>query len=131
MKSKKSILTRIIFDKRFITLIGLVIIVLISFPLAKNISRRYQADKEIKELEEEIKKVESKNTNLSRLVDYLESEEYLEEEARLNFGLKKKGETAAIISRPDGGGILSNKQAKQNSEAGGNFKRWKDYFFGG
>jgi cell division protein FtsB len=130
MKNNKNIFTKIISDKRFITLIGLIIIVLISFPLAKNVSQRYQADKEIKELEEEIKKIGEKNSELSRLVDYFGSEEYLEEEARLNFGLKKPGETAVVISQKDSAVISGADQFGENSETDNNLKRWREYFFG-
>lgn len=130
MKYNKNIFTKIISDKRFVTLIGLLIIVLISFPLAKTVSQRYRADKEIKELEEEIKKIGEKNTELSRLVDYFGSEEYLEEEARLNFGLKKPGETAIVISQKDSAIISGADQSGENSETDNNFKRWREYFFG-
>lgn len=130
IKNNKNIFTKIISDRRFIALIGLVIIALISFPLAKNVSQRYRADKEIKELEEEIKKIAEKNSELSRLVEYFGSEEYLEEEARLNFGLKKQGETAAVISQKDSAVISGENQSDETSSADNNFKRWRNYFFG-
>lgn len=98
MQIRKSLISRIIFNPKFLTFLGLVVIILISFPIAKNVSQRYKVDKEISELKSEIGSIESKNTNLRKLIDYLGSEQYAEEQARLNFGLKKPGEEAAVIN---------------------------------
>jgi cell division protein FtsB len=102
MIKRKNILVRIFFNPKFLALLGLMIIVSMSFPIAKNISQRHKIDNEIKELQEEIKLIENKNTELRKLIDYLSSEQYVEEQARLNFGLKKKGEEAAVIDLGDG-----------------------------
>jgi cell division protein FtsB len=97
MVKRKNIITRAIFNPKFLSLIGLAIIVLISFPIARNISQRHRVNNEINELQEEIKSIESKNSDLQKLIDYLSSDQYAEEQARLNFGLKKQGEETAVI----------------------------------
>ena len=70
---KKNIFLRIIYNPKFLALVGLIIIILISFPLAKNVSKRYKINQEIKDLELEIAEYELKNKDLKQLIKYLES----------------------------------------------------------
>lgn len=140
-KDKQNLLKRILFNQKTLALLGLAIIVLISFPLAKNISQRYRISQEIKELEAEINNLENQNTNLKEFIDYLESDQFVEERARLNLGLKKEGEEVAVIS-----GEYSEIQNNGNKEEGaatgifgmekeepakpvGNPRKWWKYFF--
>ncbi|OIO08323.1 hypothetical protein CO115_02820 [Candidatus Falkowbacteria bacterium CG_4_9_14_3_um_filter_36_9] len=90
-------LKKIIFNRITFAFFALAAIVLISFPIIKNNRQRYQINKEVKELKYEIKAIEEKNTELSKLLDYLQSDQFVEEQARLNFGLKKEGEEVAVI----------------------------------
>ncbi|MEA3463971.1 MAG: septum formation initiator family protein [Patescibacteria group bacterium] len=93
----KNIIIRILLNPKTLALFGLIIIVLISLPLAKNISRRYRVNQEIKDLEQEIAGLEDNNINLKKFINYLTSDQFVEKEARLNLGLKKPGEEAAVI----------------------------------
>ena len=106
---KKNLFSRLLSPK-LLTLIGLVIIVLMSIPVAKNVSQRYEIDEEINDLRNEIKMIESKNTKLTQLIDYLGSDQYVEEQARLNFSLKKPGEEVVIINED---GVLNGNDSKK------------------
>jgi len=97
LQKRRSGFKNMIFNQKFLAFLGLIILVLISIPLGANISKRNKINKEIKELEQEIKQVENKNKDLEKLINYLESEQFVEEQARLNFGLKKAGEEVAVI----------------------------------
>ena len=97
IKKERKIFSRLIFNPKILASLGLIIIVLLSFPIAKNASQRYAVNNEIKELEKEIKSMEGRNAKLNQLIDYFGSNQYIEEQARLNFGLKKKGEETAVI----------------------------------
>jgi len=130
-KENKNFISRILYSQKFLALVGLVLIVLISFPLARSISKRYQIDKEIKDLDKEITDVETKNKDLKQLINYLESDQFVEEKARLNLGLKKQGENVVVIkdtalanssSTPGGGGEDSSRNFS-------NTKKWWNYFF--
>ncbi|MCK4553364.1 septum formation initiator family protein [Candidatus Parcubacteria bacterium] len=140
--SKKNFITRILFNSKTFALIGLIIIILISIPLAKRVSQKYKIDQEIKDLEAEIADLENKNIDLKEFVNYLESDQFVEEQARLQFGLKKEGEEAAVIKSEEVG------QSQERVEAGGsavfgivgldknqpaksvsNPERWRGYFF--
>lgn len=81
--------------------IGLIVLVLISIPLARNVSQRYKINQEIKDLENEIKVLQKQNSGLKDFVDYLGSQQFVEEQARLNLGLKKAGEEVAVIKTDD------------------------------
>lgn len=136
---KKSFISRIIYNQIFLAFLGLIIITLISIPLAKNISKRYKISKEVKELEQEIFKLESEGKNLKQLVKYLESDQFVEEQARLNLGLKKDGENVVVIKEkgriinPETGEIIEVDDISglnfNQEEKLSNPKKWWKYFF--
>jgi len=132
---KNGFLIKIFYNKKFLAFLGLVIIILISVPLAKNISKRYEISREIRGLEEEIKEQEFKNNDLKKLINYLESDQFVEEQARLNLGLKKPGEGVAVII--DNQDTLNQASNSLTSNNGGgtanlgeinNLQRWWGYF---
>lgn len=133
-KRDKNIFKRILYNPKFLAFIGLSIIILISFPLSKNISKKYKIDQEIKELEREISDIEYKNNDFKKLIAYLESDQFVEEQARLNLGLKKHGEEAVIIKEKNetiNFEISELIKGKADSESlnYSNPRRWRNYFF--
>jgi len=140
-KNKRNFIKNIFLNQKVLALLGLVIIVLISFPLAKSISQRYKIDREIKDLEAEIAELENRNINLKEFIDYLESDQFVEEQARLKLGLKKPDEEVVVIKTEDS--QTTNNQAnagsakKQVLRLGSgqadkpisNLQKWWDYFF--
>lgn len=103
-----------------LALIGLVIAV------SKESYRRYQIDKEAADLKKEIASLEEKNESLIELLDYFNSEKFLEKEARLKLNLLKEGEKLVIIA-PDKQ-IDSGNQVEDIEESkASNFKKWLEY----
>jgi len=129
----KNILNKIIFSPITLSVVGLAIIVAISIPLARNISKQYEINKEVKDLENEINDLESKNNKLNGLIEYLESEEFVDEKARLNLNYKKEGEEVVVIKEKEIssdnniGGFFSG--ASENDKNISNPKKWWNYFF--
>lgn len=125
------------FNQKILALAGVVVIILISVPLAKNISQRYRIDQEIKEMEREIAELESKNNGLSEAIRYLESNQFIEEQARLRLGLKKQGEEVAVIKENKEAGLLMNEAGgsgdigdlNNSNELNSNPRKWRRYFF--
>lgn len=116
------------------------IIILISIPMAKNVSKRYDINKEIEKLQAEIKEMEKKNNELSKLADYLESDQFITEQAKLNLNYKNPGEEMVVIKDKDAENIkiedddknsvfdmkavdANKKKTKKNPQ------QWWDYFF--
>lgn len=142
MKSqrKNNNFEKIFFNQKFLTLLGLAVIILISFPLAKNALKQYRINKEISGLKKEIAALENKNTDLKNFVAYLESAQFIEEQARLNLGLKKPGEELTVIKMAPGQALAGTassgapifnipgykkaRPAAKNS----NPKKWLNYF---
>ncbi len=125
---------RFIANQIVIFVCGFIILILISIPLSKNIAKRMEVNKEIKDLEGEIAGIENKNNQLDDLVTYLKSDNFAEEQARLNLGLKKPGEEVAVITAPDNpaaapGDNGPGGNAGNDGRAGNKPQRWYDYFF--
>ncbi len=133
---------KLFFNAKFIFIITLAVILILSFPVIKNFSRRDKAAEEIKELEKEIESIGNKNEELRQLVDYLNSDQYLEGQARLNFGLKKPGEETAVIeiegdnqNNRNGNAdqksayIIPGMEEKNNYKPLTNSQKWLNYFF--
>lgn len=128
------------FNQKFLTLLGLAAIILISFPFAKSMLKQYQVNKEISELKKEIFSLQNKNIDLKNFVSYLESEQFAEEQARLNLGLKKPGEELTVIKMAAGdtsaaafsGATIFNipgyEKARPEAKKS-NPRKWLNYFF--
>jgi len=86
-----------LFNEKILTVFLLVIIILLSIPLYNNYHRRQSINRKISDLEAEIKQAENKDTDLQKLIKYLESDQFVEEQARLNLNMKKPGESVAVV----------------------------------
>lgn len=98
---RKNIINKILFNQITLAIIGLLIILAISFPLARNISKQYKANKEVNDLEKEIADLESKDFKLKNLIKYIESDQFIQEQARLNLNYKTEGEEVVVIKEKD------------------------------
>lgn len=111
-------------------LIFLLVLILVGFITAvgKESYRKYQIDKEVGGLKQEIESLKEKNQALSNLLDYFNSEESLEKEARLKLNLLKEGEKLVIIT-PDKKADLENQSLEDTQrEKVSNFEKWLKYF---
>ncbi len=140
LNKKKKNFSNTIFNQKFLTAIGLVVILLISLPLVKNINQRHKINTEIKSLEKDIKTLENDNSKLKGLINYLESDQFVEEQARLNLGLKKEGEQVIVATNLQDSSmvsdVVSNSMIKipwletsVSRENVTNPQRWLIYFF--
>ncbi len=118
---------RLVTSQRFLVIIGLSFLILILFPLAKTYSQRKLVEQEINEVKKEISDFESKNQELKEMINYLQSDQSLEEQARLNLNLKKPGETVIVINEKKiaTSTVNTDDEAKDFS----NLKKWWYYFF--
>lgn len=118
---------RLIKNQRFLAFIGLVLLVLIFFPLLKTYSQKRLIEDEMSQIKEDIARYEVETEQLQEMIEYLGSEASLEAQARMNLNLKKPGETVVVIERDDMQNILIENRDKEVEVS--NLKKWKDYFF--
>ena len=82
---------------RFIALAAIAVIVSAFIGTSRELIHRYQVQRDIRALEAEIATLENQNSDLSYLVDYLNTDAFKEIQARQNLGLQRPGETAVLI----------------------------------
>ena len=109
-----------------VTCLGLGLLVLVAVPLLKNYAKQRAVNNEVEGIKKEIADFESKNKDLSEMLQYLQSKDSLEEQARLNLGLKKPGEKVVVISESS---IASSSATSSEDVETGNLVKWWRYFF--
>ncbi len=118
---------RFLSSQRFLAIIGLAFLLLIVFPLAKTYTQRRLVEAEIEDVKKQINDFESSNRELKEIITYLESDQSLEEQARLNLNLKKAGEKVIVIETSNSATSTEDKNKTTASET--NFTKWWYYFF--
>lgn len=128
-RKKKSAFAVFFSSPLFLSLVLLGLLAAIIFPLYKNMTNRYRIDDEIKGLQAEIDALETGNKDLKKLLSYLQSDQFAEREARLNFGMKKEGESVVVIKEedmPSPSGISDDRSLDKTP----NPLKWMKYFWG-
>ena len=117
-------------SSKFFIILLILILIGIFTALGKEGYRKYQLDKEITSLEKEISSLKKENKEISELLNYFKSNEFLEKQARLKLNLLKQGEKLIII-RPEKQDILSSSSVEESKTKKdfSNIKRWWDYLF--
>lgn len=133
MKQKQPIVRRLLRSK-IVIMAEVVLLVVLSSALAKEVVRKYQVESEIRQLEDKKAELNQQNLELTELVKYFNEDSYKEEQARLKLGLQKSGEsvvavlgaeTAAVESEDDTTQSLSYVEDANQT----NPQRWWKYFF--
>lgn len=122
------------FFKKFIysrlyLVIGVALACLLAAGVVKNIMAKKAIDTEVELLKSQIQNLEGSNQDLSKLVEYFNSEDYLKQEAKLKFGLREQGEQLVVISdqKRDQRKLLAN--VKAQAEQISNTQKWINYLF--
>lgn len=114
-------------SQRFLAIIGLVFLVVIIFPLARAYSQRRLVETEIEEAKKQISDYENQNQQLKELALYLQSDQSLEEQARLNLNLKKPGEAVVVIDETQKNVVQI--EATSTLDQASNLVKWWRYYF--
>lgn len=118
---------RLISSQRFLAIIGLIFLLLIIFPLARTYTQKRMIENEIDGVKKEISDFEKSNQELRDMITYLQSDQSLEEQARLNLNLKKPGEKVIVIEEPK---LASSSDYEKSTTADEtNLAKWWRYFF--
>jgi len=126
---------KILYSRLFIFL-SLLAFIWLGLVLTKTVYKKYQLNQEIESLKVEISKMDKKEQELTKLIDYLGSQDYLEKEAREKLNLKKEGESVLMVSETDLAKELSDSSSQEsatNSEekltSENNLIKWWKFFF--
>ena len=132
---------RTIFSRQFFLTLALIgLLVLFAIPLTRNWRQKHEIDREIAELEIQSKELEHKNSSLKQVLDYMQSDQFVEHEARTKLNYKKPGEQVVVIETPPGQDQPTTNTANlfdlpvaenvpQDARLLGNVGRWLNYFF--
>ncbi len=134
---------RTIFSKQFLwTLVLSGLLVLICVPLSRNWRQKRSVDREIQELKTQVGDLEHTNSNLKNVLEYMQSDQFVEEEARTKLNYKKPGEEVVVVEsrpgevptasgQPDVFAPPAETPVQPEPKVLVNVGKWTDYFFAG
>ena len=125
--SEGSIIKRSFWRSKTLAAVLLLLIILISYPLAKRINQRRALNGQILELQTEAERITNKNKDLSGLINYLQSGSFTEKEARLKMDLKKPGENVIVVTNPEVE-VKPSQESKEEKPRLNNPTKWWYYF---
>lgn len=123
-QSKKKDSARTFFESRFVNLILIVLLVLSAVKVIREAIVRYEINKEIAALENQLGDLESKSDKLGDMIAYLKTDQYIEKEARTKLNLVKPGEKQ--INFTSSTDSLAQVDLSKKSP---NYIKWFNYFF--
>lgn len=112
---------------RLFLLMATIALVVVGYGLVKSAIRRAEIEREIRSLQAEIAEHKTKSDELSKLIGYLNTQEYKEKEARLELGLQKPGENVVVITDLEKEG---NKDLNNQVSLEPNWLQWLKYLIG-
>lgn len=98
---KKNIFNKLFVNPIFISIIGFCVLIYITLPIIRNAQKQRKINNEIKELEKEVTRLEGNNSDLKKMINYLKSDQFALEQARLNLNYKKDQEEVVVIKNLD------------------------------
>ncbi|MFA6410576.1 MAG: septum formation initiator family protein [Candidatus Buchananbacteria bacterium] len=104
------------------------ILVVISINLFNTWQKNQQINQEINGLTQEIENLEKSNLEAKRLIEYFNSDAYIEEKARIDLGLQKAGEKVVVVPNTTSNAKNSEKSTEKPKDYS-NPQKWWQYFF--
>ncbi len=111
------------FRTRLSLILGALFLLFVAVSVGREWFQNYSIQKEINALEEEAHRLESRRSELLELTQSLEGGGFLEEEARVELGLQRPGETVLVVETAAGS---SSAEAENRDQS--NPVRWFNYF---
>lgn len=129
-------------DVRVIGLIGFVVIIaMVTLDGVRVLQQNFQLQQQIAQLEQEIAIQELENANLELRNQYYETDQYLELQARRQFGLAAPGETVLLVpeqvafansvAEPQDEAAVASEELDERPEYLQNMDEWREFFFRG
>jgi|TARA_B100001971_G_C18177889_1_gene530973 cell division protein FtsB len=127
-----------VFTSKPMIVIEIVALALFGFNLGKQVMQKRAVDAEVERLEIEIGKLEYKQDDLGNLLKYVQTDEFVEQEARNKLNLVKEGENLVVIPEVDAepDALLAEEILDDDSQnikgfvlGDSKIKLWWKYFF--
>ncbi len=136
---QKNFIRRVL-ELRLFLVINLLVLFFLALSFGREFFRDYQIQHEIQALQDKAEELEVRNLEVTELNAGLETEMFLEEEARLRLGLVDPGEQVVVIVEEGSESSVSSSQLSVSEEPTtenwqlttgnvSNPKRWYYYFF--
>lgn len=119
---------RLLAGGRWVVLVGVVVLLGIGMALTRDVARKTRIRHEISALEQDIGKLERRNEELAGLIDYFQSDEFEEREARSKLNVQLPGERVYEVEVPEHAQKEVPQQVAQVLPAS-NLQRWWLYLF--
>ncbi|MFH0830658.1 MAG: septum formation initiator family protein [Parcubacteria group bacterium] len=120
---------KILAGGRWAVLIGVVLLLGIGVALTRDVARKTRIRHEVTALEQDINKLERRNEELAGLIDYFQSDEFEEREARSKLNVQLPGERVFEVEVPSDPQQNPPQQLAQTLPDS-NLQRWWFYLFG-
>lgn len=113
-----------IWGSNFLSIFLLALLILSMIKVSREVVLRYEIDREIKSLEGKLSDLQSRTEKMDKLMAYLNTDEYIEKQARLQFNLSKPGEKQINLTNNQTVAEGANLATDQS-----NLVKWFNYFF--
>ncbi len=109
-------------------ILGIIAAIYLSVILTQAVTRNYDLQQQVGNLEADITKLENTNQELQYQAAYYKTDAYKEKEARAKLGLQAPGENVIVLpaDKPAPEPTEAEKKAKQKP----NWQQWKEFLFG-
>jgi len=87
-----------LFQWRLFFVVNVLLILFLGVTLGRDYLKTHEIQKEINDLQAEAGSLQAKNLSMSELQTAIQTESYIEREARLKLGMKKPGENVVIFT---------------------------------
>lgn len=127
-KKNDNFLKKIFCSQLFWMIILFSLLIAIIIPMYNVWQKQEEINEEIEKFKLEKEKYEIENKEWTEMINYLQSEDSLEDRARTNLNLKKEGETVVVIKRGDEVDLFKNSGDEKDIENLSNPEKWLRYF---
>lgn len=113
-------------SSRVVTVILLIVLGLVGRSVYREYRSQLNIRQEVKGLQTQYTKLEDQSLELVRQLKYLQSQEFVEREAREKLNMAKKGEHVVLVTRGEGKSLSGGNKNQPLK----NWQLWIKYFFG-
>jgi cell division protein DivIC len=114
---------------RVVIILAIPLLAYLGVSTARKALEVYQLRQQAGQIQQEIDRLEARNVELRRQIEYLKSSEYLEKAAREELGLVKEGDVPVVVVSPREKEPPAEAPPRPLAPPTPNWQRWWDFFF--